>query len=188
MSSAPDPRVVDPVRPDEDYAFYPNGAPAPADWTERAAELTRAVASLEQAIRAPRREQKISGVAQDSTNADGDVVFPVYQCFQGFYFDLHRVCVESSGHTPAAPYVDADSWLGFYISTDPTSVAQGQLVDFAPTTDGAQMLPVTADYAEKAGPLLRSGEYLVLKIVAGSGLASTRITVRFQGVLTGVET
>ncbi len=190
----PDPRVIDPTRPEGEGTHYPDGAPAPiplGEWQEYAEQVAKDLAVLARNIRAPKRLIPVAGVAAGNTDDDGFVTFPVYQCGEGFYFHLERLNVEAATfdtttpRTPASPFTAADFWAGFFISTDPRSVAQGQMFDFIPTTAAAQGLPAVAEYQEHTGPLARSGEFIVCYMEEGP--SNQRITVRYQGSLEGVE-
>lgn len=183
----PDPRVIDPTRPHGEDAHYLDGAPAPYDWTQELRALVAAVHNLEVALRQPKRPLPVAGVTAETLDSSGNAVIPIYQVGAGFYFNLTRCCIEAEGYTPGAPYVSATSWLTLAFSTDQTgNPAQGQVFDFAPATAGAQFLPNAADYQDPdTGPLGRSGEWLVCRVSGGP--ASKRITIRYQGLLRGVE-
>ncbi len=183
--SSNDPRVVDPTRPSSPDAFYPDGAPAPHDWSNSIAYLTQEIQRLEQTLRSSKRVKQVSDVVQESLDDSGNAVFAFYQVGAGFYFNLTQVCIEAEGYTPAAPYANADAWLGLFVTkSNVGNPAQGQMFDFLPTTDGGQLFPGVGDY-DPPGRLARSTDYLVCRVAGGP--ANKRVTVRFDGLLVGEE-
>lgn len=150
------------------------------DLHEQVAGIAVAIRNLENTIRAEKIRRPVVGVTQASTDDEGNVTFPVYQAPAGQNFYASRVVVEANGYTPAAPYANANFYLALYASQNPNQVAQGQLLDFTPATDGAQGLPNVSEYpADDGGPLIQGQHYMVCDVVAGP--ASTRVTVRYQG-------
>lgn len=177
----PDPRVEFPIRPDPADMRRPAfPTPEAEDLIRQVDTLAKAIADLEQAIKAPKLVQDVDAIATANTNGSGNVVFPIYTVGQGFRFELGRLLINADGYTPAAPYSNASFWLGIFTSSDPAGTpAIGQMIDFLPTTAGAQGIPDVADY--DPAQILRTGQTLVCRIVTGP--ASTRITARYQGRL-----
>lgn len=180
----PDPRVQDPTRPRGPGVHYSDVPPTDEDELVRQVNaLASAVYNVEQAIRAPKRELPLSGSTQANTNSSGNVTFPIIQAGAGLYLYIERLFVEaatfdaSGAYTPAAPYSNASFWLGIFVSGNSNDVDQGQMVDFLPTTAGAQGIPDVADYFPPI--LVRSGEYLVCDVHTGP--TSKRLSVRYQG-------
>ncbi len=179
----PDQRVEYPLRPDQRDMRRPAFPVEDIPSLEAQVQtLAAAILNLEQAIRSPRIVQHVDNVQAATTNSSGNVVFPVYTVGQGFEFHLQRLLIESDGYTPAAPYSNASFWLGIFTSSDPAGTpGQGQMIDFLPTTAGAQGIPDVADY--DPAQILRTGQTLVCRIVTGP--TSKRITARYQGTLVG---
>lgn len=141
-------------------------------------------ALIEQA-RAAERRLPIDLTEFEQTDSSGNATFQVYQVGAGFLFELEYVVVEcatfdaASPRTPAAPFTSAACWLGLFQSTNPIAVSQGEMIDFTPTTAGAQAIPNVAEYDPPR--VIRSQQFLVCKVV--SGPTSQRLSVHFGGHL-----
>ena len=191
----PDPRVTVPVRPHEPDAFYlPDDVPspiAPEDAGRYLHGLMQLNAQLADHFRREKLDFSWSDTATKQTDGSGNATFPIFQAGAGFYVSANRLTVEcatfdaSGAITPAAPFTTG--WMGVFVSDDPVSVSQGQLVDFTPAVTGGFVIPAVADYGSdpRTGPLVRSGEYLVCAI--RSGPVSKRVSVNFQATRWGVE-
>lgn len=180
-------RVARPIRPTGPGTEHGMGDILTPEMIAEHFAMTRdSLAELTRRIAAPKRHDDYVGIASGNTDSSGNLTLAVMQARQGFSFNLRRALIEAatfdaSAYTPAVPYTNAAFWTALFVSDDPTSVAQGQMLDFpAPLA-----LPASAEYGDEEGPLIRAGEWLVLYVKTGP--ASKRITCRYQGLYEAIE-
>lgn len=189
-----DRRVWDPTRPHVPYEY--SGAPDQhhpltlADLEpQHAVELAARAAVIEH-DRAAKRRMPVNVSQGGATDGSGNLTMPVYEVGAGFLLSVRRIVVEcntfvgGTKYTPAAPYSAATFWLGVFQSQNPLNVAQGSLLDFAPTLAGAQGIPNVAAYDEDA-MFIQGQHYLVVQLTSGPSLAN--VTVRMQGWIWGEQ-
>lgn len=163
-------------------------APGPVFSANELAEMFGALVQrinfLIERMNRPMARQPVSGNTTAQLDGSGNnQPFLVYSVAPGTLFELTNITAEiatfdaTNPRTPAAPYSNADFWLGLFVSGSPDSVAQGQLIDFTPTTDGAQGIPNVASYSPPH--LIRGGEHLLCYVATGP--ASQRLSIRYEG-------
>lgn len=133
---------------------------------------------LDQATNLLRRRTVVEK-GQDNTSAAGLLELPIYQVPNGYQFYLTRWNVEAENFSPGAPYSNA---VGQLMIFNGKNFGVGAMVDFLPNPPAANgaILPASRSTDFPSSPLFRGGETVSLRLVAGP--ASTRITVRIQGI------
>lgn len=142
----------------------------------RSQEVSRFL--LDQATNLLRRRTVVEK-GQANTSAAGLLELPIFQVPNGYQFYLTRWNVEAEVFNPGAPYSNA---VGQLMIFNGQTFGVGAMVDFLPnppTANGA-ILPASRSTDFPSSPLFRGGEWVSLRLVAGP--ASTRITVRIQGI------
>lgn len=121
-------------------------------------------------LRPPRRTRFVQGGVTDT---DGVVTIPVLDVQQGYVFELTRMVIDVSGKTFGSPYTSSSGYWNILLN--------GELVDGDNMSGG---LPSIYTESESRAIYVFGGEQLALYLNAGSGLASTGVMIRGQGVLT----
>jgi hypothetical protein len=121
-------------------------------------------------LRPPERRRFVEG---GTTDANGIVTIPVLTVQQGYVFELTRLVIAPSGKTFGNPYTSSTGYWNLLLN--------GEMVDGDNMTGG---IPSIYTESESRAIYVFGGEQLQLHLNAGSGLASTQIMVRGQGVLT----
>jgi hypothetical protein len=121
-------------------------------------------------LRPPERWRFTDG---GKTDTNGAVTIPIIRVKQGYVFELTRLVIDVSGKTFGNPYTSSSGYWNLLLN--------GELVDGDNMSGG---LPSIYTESESRAIYVFGGEKLDLSLNAGSGLASTSVMIRGQGVLT----
>lgn len=112
------------------------------------------------------------------TDTSGNLELTIFTNKNSRSIVIGRLVIWADGYTPAAPYSNADGWMGIYSNPGKNPAS---LRDYAPYVDGQQFLPNVARYSTQDALRFRESESCVLAVYGGP--PSTNIT----GVAVGFQ-